>query len=641
LRSDRNYFYALPDNFDNLDIYNKNVTVNGRENRLGQFQPNFVYGNALPNYIRILDEVTGINGFNNHIDGQGGADTMAGGLGNDTYVVDDSGDYAFELSSQGTDWIFASDAHTLQDNIENLQLLEFIETIDDGQPDTRAVVNLRFNGTGNSLNNSIEGNSGNNFLSGEGGADTIRAGGGDDTLLGGDGNDSLVGGDGTDSMVGGAGNDVYSVENESDVIVESLNGGFDIVFSLQNYGLSTGLEVLNLQGNGNIAGYGNDENNSLVGNNANNILLGYAGDDTLDGGGDIANVLNPGGGFDTLAGGAGNDYYFLRNVEDVITENSGQGTDTIFSLINHTLPGNFENLILGGGLNGAATGQGNAADNSLTANTARNSVLQGLGGNDTLVGGGLNDNLDGGTGNDSMSGGAGNDTYIVDSTLDIVFENSSSGTDQISSSVNFTLSSNVENLVLTLATNLNGTGNGLSNNITGNAGNNSLFGLGGRDNLTGAAGNDTLDGGDLEDSLVGGSGSDSLSGGDESDILNGSSAAVANEIDTLTGGTRGDLFVLGGSVANFYGIGASNNYAYITDFSVAEGDQLLLRAGLTYQIHNTPQAGGLSVGSSNSYIYLDVGVIGAVGAGDNLIAAIVATGGALQTSDLNTIGIFV
>ena len=664
--ADRNYFYALPDNFENLDIYNQSITSNGLINGATQFQPNFVYGNASANYIKTLDEVAQIGGFNNHIDGQGGADTMAGGLGNDTYVVDDSGDYAFELSSQGMDWIFASVSHTLQDNIENLRQLEFSETIVNGQPDTLAVVYLHFHGTGNALNNSIEGNSGNNSLSGEGGADTIRAGGGDDTLLGGDGNDSLVGGDGTDSMVGGAGNDVYSVENESDVIVDSA--GFDIVFSLQNYGLQIGLEVLILQGNGNIAGYGNDENNSLVGNNANNILLGYTGDDTLDGGDDVNNL---GGGNDTLAGGAGNDYYFLRNAGDVITENSGQGTDTIFSLSNHNLAVNFENLILSGV---ATTGQGNAAANSLTANAAVGSGLQGDAGNDTIVGGGGadnlfggadndsilggggNDNLDGGTGNDTMSGGAGNDTYIVDSTLDIVFENSSSGTDQISSSVTFTLSNNVENLVLTGATNLNGTGNGLSNNITGNAGNNSLVGSGGRDNLTGAAGADTLDGGDLEDFLVGGSGSDSLHGGDENDNLNGTDATArgANEIDTLTGATGRDLFVLGDGTNAYYNTAASGgDYAYITDFSASSGDQLQLR-NLTTGATNANTINGYLIGNqiygvvagASCYLYHDTNNSGAINAGDNLIAAIVATGGtgaggALQTSDLNTIGIFV
>ena len=665
--ADRNYFYALPVNFENLDIYNQSITVNGFISGATQFQPNFVYGNSSANYIKTLDEVAVIGGFNNHIDGQGGADTMAGGLGSDTYVVDDSGDLVIELSSQGTDWIFASASFTLQANVEHLRQMEVTETMVNGQPDTLAVGDLNFHGTGNELNNLIEGNSGNNSLVGLGGADTITGGAGNDTLLGGDGTDSLVGGDGIDSMVGGAGNDIYSVENEADAIVDS--SGFDIVFSSQSYVLLTELEVLVLQGSNNIAGWGNSNANSLVGNSVNNILVGYDGDDTLDGGDDIGNL---GGGNDTLSGGAGNDFYFLRNAGDIITENANQGTDTVFSLDNHNLAVNFENLILGGA---AITGQGNAVANSLTANATLDSDLQGLAGNDTIVGGagddilsggddndtilggGGNDNLDGGAAVDSLAGGTGNDTYIV-TAGDVVFEASGAGVDEIQSSVDFTLSSNVENLLLTGAGHLNGTGNGLSNDITGNTGDNSLFGLGGRDNLMGLEGSDTLDGGDLEDSLVGGIGSDFLLGGDGSDMLNGtdSTARGANEIDTLTGGAGRDLFVLGdGTNANYNTAANGGDYAYITDFSanLSSFDQLQLRNLTTGATHANTVNGYLVgaqqygvVGLANSYLYRDNDNNGSIGAGDNLIAAIVAAdgtgvGGALQTSDLNTIGIFI
>jgi hypothetical protein len=44
------------------------------------------------------------------------------------------------------------------------------------------------------------------------------------------------------------------------------------------------------------------------------------------------------------------------------------------------------------------------------------------------------------------------------------------------SSTNYTLDANVENLVLTEATNINGTGNELYNKITGNSGNNTSGG---------------------------------------------------------------------------------------------------------------------------------------------------------------------
>ncbi len=56
--------------------------------------------------------------------------------------------------------------------------------------------------------------------------------------------------------------------------------------------------------------------------------------------------------------------------------------------------------------------------------------------------------------------------------------------------------------------NLNGTGNGLNNQITGNSGNNSLNGAAGIDTLIGGAGNDTLNGAAGIDTLTGGVGTD-------------------------------------------------------------------------------------------------------------------------------------
>src|SRR6185436_11602513 len=47
-----------------------------------------------------------------------GADTMIGGLGNDTYVVDDVGDVVTEAASAGTDLVQSSVTHTLAANVE-------------------------------------------------------------------------------------------------------------------------------------------------------------------------------------------------------------------------------------------------------------------------------------------------------------------------------------------------------------------------------------------------------------------------------------------------------------------------------------------------------------------------------------------
>ena len=66
-----------------------------------------------------------------------------------------------------------------------------------------------------------------------------------------------------------------------------------------------------------------------------------------------------------------------------------------------------------------------------------------------------------------------------------MIEKEGGGKDTIRSSVNETLSANVENLVLTGTENLKGYGNSSNNRLTGNSGNNVLEGKAGRDILTG------------------------------------------------------------------------------------------------------------------------------------------------------------
>ncbi|MHC5916738.1 MAG: putative Ig domain-containing protein, partial [Nostoc sp.] len=155
-------------------------------------------------------------------------------------------------------------------------------------------------------------------------------------------------------------------------------------------------------------------------------------------------------------------------------------------------------------------------------------------GNDTINGSNGNDILDGGAGSDRLSGGAGDDIYIVDSIRDVVVEASGQGTDTVKSSVNHTLTANVEDLILIGTDSINGTGNELDNFITGNSGNNLLKGLGGKDTLIGNAGDDILLGGAGNDLLTGGQGADSF--------LFGSGAAFTESafgVDTITDFTKG------------------------------------------------------------------------------------------------------
>jgi Ca2+-binding RTX toxin-like protein len=260
----------------------------------------------------------------------------------------------------------------------------------------------------------------------------------------------LNGGAGADNLTGGAGNDTYVVDNVGDVVTEAVSAGTDLVQASITYTLGANVENLTLTGAAAINATGNTLANALTGNAA-------------------ANVLDGGTGADTLAGGAGNDTYVVDNAADVVTEAPASGTDVVQASISYVLPADVENLALTGAVNLNATGNGLA--NVLTGNVAGN-VLNGQ------------------AGNDSMSGGAGNDTYIVDAAGDVVTEGAGAGTDAVQSAITYVLGVNVENLTLTGAAVINGTGNTLNNAITGNAAANTLDGAAGADALAGGAGDD-------------------------------------------------------------------------------------------------------------------------------------------------------
>ena len=332
--------------------------------------------------------------------------------------------------------------------------------------------------------------------------------------------------------------------------------------------------------------------NTLMGTPENDIFYGLAGNDTISGyaGNDI---LNGGLGADKLIGGAGDDIYFVDK-GDVVTEKTGEGTDTVYSSINYILTTNVENLILSGT---ALIGKGNKLVNTLTGNKEANI-------------------LDGGIGADSMTGGLGNDTYVVDNASDVVNENAGAGTgtDTVNSSINYTLTdtftANVENLTLTGTAALNGTGNALNNTLIGNNAANRLDGGIGGDSMSGGLGNDTYvvdvlgdvviekkaagtdtveslinytltdnvekltlkgtaaligTGNTLNNTLSGNDGDNTLDGGSGNDILTGGKGK-----DTLTGGLGRDTF-------DFNDISESTKgttHDSITDFNHSQRDKI-------------------------------------------------------------------
>jgi Ca2+-binding RTX toxin-like protein len=252
-------------------------------------------------------------------------------------------------------------------------------------------------------------------------------------------------------------------------------------------------------------------------------------------------VITGGAGGDRLAGGAGNDTYIVNSTGDMVVEAPTQGADLVkTTLASYTLTANVEHLTFIGGGDFAGTGNtlanaitGDAGNDTLRGGSGRDTIrggggtdkiyggsdndkiygdagddwLTGEGGRDYLHGGFGNDLLDGGSGNDSMVGGAGDDTFVVNATAETVIELAGEGSDTVQSSVTYTLGANVENLTLTAAAIINGTGNSAGNRIIGNGAANILTGGGGNDVLDGGAGNDTLVGGQGADTYLFGRGS--------------------------------------------------------------------------------------------------------------------------------------
>ncbi|MFN0195002.1 MAG: calcium-binding protein [Aestuariivirga sp.] len=216
-------------------------------------------------------------------------------------------------------------------------------------------------------------------------------------------------------------------------------------------------------------GKGNDSFDGLA---SNDTLFGEDGNDALSGGeGDDS--LNGGTGIDTLLGGIGNDTYYVDSTADTADETGGSGIDSVRSTATYTLAADIEKLYLDG--TATVSGTGNALVNYMYGNAGNNS-------------------LDGREGVDRLYGGAGNDYYYVDSSGDLVVETiagTAGGSDIVYSTVNHTLSENVETLDLNGTGNINATGNALDNNyIEGNSGNNFINGMAGSDFLYGMAGLD-------------------------------------------------------------------------------------------------------------------------------------------------------
>ena len=224
---------------------------------------------------------------------------------------------------------------------------------------------------------------------------------------------------------------------------------------------------------------------------------------------------------------------------------------------------------------------------------------------------------------------------------DVVTEAASEGRDTVRAGVSYTLGANLEDLVLTGTSAINGTGNTLANVITGNAAANTLDGGAGADTLAGAGGNDTyvvdnaadqvrenasegLDtvragvthtlalnienlvltgtaaingtGNTLNNVITGNAAANTLTGGDGNDTLDGKQGA-----DTLTGGAGADIFAFSTALAG--------NVDRIVDYNAAQDTVWLDNAVFTALNDGAMATTAFQAGSSSVAALASVRVI--------------------------------
>jgi Ca2+-binding RTX toxin-like protein len=275
--------------------------------------------------------------------------------------------------------------------------------------------------------------------------------------------------------------------------------------------------------------------------------------------------------------------------------------------------------------------------NDLLTGTANSEHMFGFDGNDVLDGGAGDDTLEGGSGDDTLSGNVGADIFIggdgVD-TADFTYSTAAFTADLTLGTVDWGTStetlSSIENLI----------GSKGDNTLIGDVGNNRLDGHDGDDNLQGGAGDDTLSGGIGTDTLDGGDGIDTLSvayssanwaidlsannaggetalnfenveGSQGDDTITGDDGANRLDgrqgIDILNGGL-GDDTLIGGSGSDTFAFGSNWGNDIITDFDPTNEKIDIAAAGLTYADLAISQAGSdvlVSDGSGNTITLLN------------------------------------
>ncbi len=459
------------------DIVAQNSTGGGSATIFGTEGNDSLVGTAGSDTIDGLggnDSIDGLEGADSLIGGsgndtlfggdanfyEGAGDTLAGGAGDDRYVIGRYDANVLLTETGGVDTVVANSGWwTLASGFENLEL--GFDWTSDG---------VAF-GTGNAANNIITGFQGwwvDNVLDGAGGDDTLIGGDGDDTFLfeagtGNYGNDFVDGRGGAadtlsfasglsavvidwhiGSAVGGGSGGSGSVTFANIEVIEGSPFA-DQITGPNGFGWGDyyyyGPRVFAGAGNDTLTGgdnydnfFGEDGNDVLSAGTGGGSLDGGAGDDTLIGG-DYYDEIFATAGSDSVSGGALVDYIYLYS-DGHDTVDGGDGYDYVY-LYNYAQSAVVADLAAGTLQGGDASGggsativnveglstaafddeiRGNGADNYLVANLGDDTVFGGDG-NDTIYGGSYDagpdeDWMDGGAGNDYLWGGQGLDRFL-------------------------------------------------------------------------------------------------------------------------------------------------------------------------------------------------------------------------------------
>ena len=490
--------------------------------------------------------------FDDHLAGDGAANTLTGGAGNDSLSSAGGADAVYggagddlltggvggDVLDGGSGWDIAN--YGTAGAAVTVDMVNAGSNLGDAAGDSLAGIEAVL---GSAFDDHVAGDGAGNWLDGGNGADVLAGRGGADTLRGGAGTDTASYADATSGV-------------RADLATLFTNAGDASGDSFDS------IEALTGSGHADLLG-GDGGANLLAGGAGGDTLFGRAGADTLRGGsGD--DTLAGGAGADSLDGGEGSDTAAYTDAAAPISIDlanpgltSGDAAGDVFAGIDAYAGSGFDDTLAGdGGANRLAGGNG--AD-----------ILLGRAGADVLTGDAGADTLEGGGGADILIGGDGLDLASYANALALVL------VDLVTTSLNRGDAvgdsySGIEGLI----------GTAYNDDLRGDAAGNLLNGGAGVDLLTGRDGNDTIWGGTGADKLFGDGGADLLFGGDGADTITG---GLGN--DTLMGGAGADSLVggIGLDVAGY----AADVLALTVDLAsptlnkgAALGDRFLLIEGV-------------------------------------------------------------